>query len=253
MKLLTFFSPDAPEIGLGELSRLAEFDKAATRRFLVALSQHAFIEQNPETRKYRLGPAFLRYARTREITSPLASIVQPILKNLVATVGETAHCSIATDSYMMTIGYVEAPRPTRIAIDTDQPLPFHATASGRCYLAFGAKAVVERYLKSGQLTKHTSRTVTSVKLLRTIIAEIRELGYSVCDRTFDEEVVGIAAPIIDAGGLAIGAIAVASLPTRLDEQAKTAIAGHIMKAADAIRYGLGGLPDSHPCKGNTQP
>ena len=69
--VLDQFSMENTEIGLSELSRLASLDKAATRRLLVALSKHGFIEQSADTRKYRLGHGFLRLARIREATVPI--------------------------------------------------------------------------------------------------------------------------------------------------------------------------------------
>jgi len=56
MHLLNRFSIEQTEIGLSELARLADLDKAATRRLLVALAKHGYIEQSADTRKYRLGP-----------------------------------------------------------------------------------------------------------------------------------------------------------------------------------------------------
>ena len=74
--VLDQFSLTRTEIGLSELSRMAGLDKAATRRLLVAMSKHGFIEQSAETRKYRLGHGFLRLARIREATVPVTQAAQ---------------------------------------------------------------------------------------------------------------------------------------------------------------------------------
>ena len=56
--VLDQFTVERKEIGLSELARLINNDKAATRRLLLALSKHELIEQDEETRKYRLGKGF---------------------------------------------------------------------------------------------------------------------------------------------------------------------------------------------------
>ena len=163
MTLLAFFSPAEPEIGLSELARLASFDKAATRRFLVALAKHGFIEQNGENRKYRLGSAFLRFARIREASLPFTSIVQPVLEKLAAETGETAHASLLAGDSLSTIGIAVPQRATRVYIDPSQPLPLHATASGLACLAFGDPQWTAAMLGKGKLPRHTARTTTSLK------------------------------------------------------------------------------------------
>src|SRR6201996_6304158 len=60
LSLLDHFDASAPEIGLVDMARLSSLDKATTRRLLVALSVKGFIEQDPLTRRYRLGAALIR-------------------------------------------------------------------------------------------------------------------------------------------------------------------------------------------------
>lgn len=105
LSVLDQFSLEKTEIGLSELSRMAGLDKAATRRLLLALAKHGFIEQVAETRKYRLGHGFLRLARIREATVPLARAAQEVADWLVEQTGETAHVSIPGKTGMTTVAH----------------------------------------------------------------------------------------------------------------------------------------------------
>lgn len=240
MKLLGYFSVTEPEIGLSELARLASFDKAATRRFLVALGNHGFIEQDSDTRKYRLGPAFLRLARIREATRPLARMVQRALDELSRTTGETAHGSMLSGEHLSIIGVAEPQRPTRVSVDASQPLPLHATASGLACLAFLDEDTVRQILAGTSLRKHTDHTCASKRELKALLAATRERGYSMAVRTFDEEVISIAAPIFDATGIAIGALSVASIASRFGKESERRIARHVLKAAADVTEATGG-------------
>lgn len=240
MKLLGYFSVAEPEFGLSELARLASFDKAATRRFLVALANHGFIEQDGNTRKYRLGPAFLRLARIRETTHPLAKMVQRALDELSQATGETAHGSTFSGEYLSIIGVAEPQRPTRVSVDASQPLPLHATASGLACLAFLDEETARHILAGTSLHKHTDYTCVSKRELKTVIAETRARGYSMAVRTFDDEVVSVAAPIFSATGTAIGAISVASIASRFSKESERRIARAVMKSAADVSEATGG-------------
>ncbi len=247
MTLLSFFSPAEPEIGLSELARLASFDKAATRRFLVALSKHGFIEQNGENRKYRLGSAFLRFARIREATLPFTSIVQPVLDKLATATGETAHASLLAGDSLSTIGIAEPQRATRVYINPSQPLPLHATASGLACLAFGDLEWAEAVLGKGKLPRHTARTTTSLKDLRHLLQETRKRGFGRAERSFEDEVIGTAAPIFDWAGKPLGAIAVASMASRFSKELERDIVQQVLAASLTVTRATGGEP--HPAVG----
>ena len=62
LSLLDHFSNEQTEIGLSAFARLAGYDKSAVLRMLSALGRAGFVEQDPQSRKYRLGGAFLRFA-----------------------------------------------------------------------------------------------------------------------------------------------------------------------------------------------
>ncbi|MGQ0683939.1 IclR family transcriptional regulator [Bradyrhizobium sp.] len=240
MKLLGYFSAAEPEIGLSELARLASFDKAATRRFLVALASHGLIEQDGNTRKYRLGPAFLRLARIREATRPLARTVQQALDGLSEVTGETAHGSMLSGEQLSIIGVAEPQRPTRVSVDASQPLPLHATASGLACLAFLGEEAARQIIGTAPLRKHTDHTCASKRDLKVLLGETRERGYSMAVRTFDDEVISIAAPIFDATGTAIGALSVASIASRFSKESERNIARHVLKAAAGVSEATGG-------------
>lgn len=147
MRLLSYFTPSQPEIGLSELARLAEMDKATTRRILMALNKHHFIEQNQITKAYRLGSGFLHLARVREATTPITAIASQTVDWLCDTTRETAHASVASPNALITIAHKEPHRGTVVMIDPTEPLPFHATASGIVFMAFNDTNFCENVLK----------------------------------------------------------------------------------------------------------
>ena len=82
LDLLTHFSAARPEIGLSQFVRLSGRDKATVHRHLTELEANGYLEQNPVSRAYRLGPALLRLAAVREAASPTRDLLRPIVADL---------------------------------------------------------------------------------------------------------------------------------------------------------------------------
>jgi DNA-binding IclR family transcriptional regulator len=244
MKLLDHFSVSRPELGLSELARLCGFDKAATRRFLVALSNHGFIEQNPETRKYRLGPGFIRLARIREAMFPVAEITQPIVNRLTKQSGETAHVGVAGTGALTTIAYCEPKRGTIVHIDPGEALPYHATASGIVYLGFSSQAFRDRQLAK-PLPAFAKGTVIDRAAVLKQAERAYEHGFQVSESSFEDEVSGVAVPFFDASGDIAGTIAIASPSSRLNTDRIAAFKVLLLQASEQVTKAFGGTLHPH--------
>ncbi len=240
MRLLSYFTPSQPEIGLSELARLAEMDKATTRRILMALNKHHFIEQNQITKAYRLGSGFLHLARVREATTPITAIASQTVDWLCDTTRETAHASVASPNALITIAHKEPHRGTVVMIDPTEPLPFHATASGIVFMAFNDTNFCENVLKK-QLGKYTSHTETDPVVLRQRIQQARQDGFYLNEHGFESDVAGLAAPYFNADGTAAGAIAVAMPTTRKTDELVKMVTKRVAAASARITTAIGGV------------
>ena len=82
----------------------------------------------------------------------------------------------------------------------------------------------------------------SGKALRAAIEAARHNGFALASRVFEDEVIGIAAPLFDSAGLAMGTIAVASLASRFTGKTKLEIAAKVLTAAIHVTRAMGGEP-----------
>jgi len=239
--LLGFFSEGRPAIGLSEITRLSGFNKATTRRLLLALEKHGFVEQDAKTRAYRLGPGLLRLARVREAVSPVQAIVRPILEDLVSRIGETAHFSLYAGGSLATIGLVESTKSNRVMLERGEAIPLHATASGMAFMAFARPEIVNVAL-SKILTGHTAHTTTDAQELRKYLRSVRKTGVAVAKSTYEDGVCGIAAPVPGQDGFARGAVAVALPVPRAKRNVIAAIQPEVRRAAAEITTAMGVVP-----------
>ncbi|MFT6091731.1 MAG: DNA-binding IclR family transcriptional regulator [Akkermansiaceae bacterium] len=238
LQLLSHFSATSPEIGLSALCRLAKRDKATTHRHLQALEEVGFVEQNPLTRQYRLGPALLQLAQTREMTVPRKEIALPILKRLADQTGETTHASILSGTTVFALASCESTQhSTRVVIDLDR-FPLHATASGLSTLAFGPDELMAVAAKN--LKAFTDHTINSVESLEEMVQSVREAGFGRTIRSFEHEVSSLAAPVFDETGNLAGAVSVACVATRFSPDLERNCQEHLITASRDLTRGWGG-------------
>lgn len=239
-ELLSFFSETESEFGLSELSRRADFDKATTRRLLLALAKHGHIEQNPDNRCYRIGPGVLRLARVREATIPMLAIVEPVLAELSEATGETSHFSLLSGHNLHTVAKIESSRSNRVHMAQGEPLPLHATASGLCVLAFSGEDLRSSAVRRG-FHAHTAETPSTPAELEVILAEARSDGFVINRGFYERDVCSIAVPVMDHAGKAIGAIAVAAPSTRFARAEQKKMKAALIDAAAKIHSMTGAL------------
>lgn len=238
IELLSHFSVRRPELGLSQLCRLAKRDKATTYRHLTALEALGFLEQNPVTKAYRIGPAVLHLADIREATVPRRDGAMVPLRLLAEQTGETAHVSVLSGVVLHAMAHSESTRHSTRAVIDLQTLPLHATASGICLLAFGSDEL--RHAALSNLTPFTQNTPTSEQRLDAAIAAAKAGGFGESDRAFEDEIYSLAAPVYDRTGEIAGAVAVASVASRITPDAALAIKKGLAQAAHDISHNWGG-------------
>jgi len=243
LELLAFFSPARPEIGLSQLCKLAHRDKATTYRHLQALEETGFVEQNPLTKRYRLGPALLQLAQIREKTVPRKVGAETAIMELAEVTGETSHVSVLSGTSVYPLTSCESPRHAIRAIIDIQTYSLHATASGLCALAFGPAELIDVAQKN--LQAFTPNTATTVDELMQEVQATRERGLSCANQCYEAGVCSLSAPLFDQTGLFAGAVSVASVAARYTPELERCIHEQLVLASRRITRSWGGItPDN---------
>ena len=240
LSLLDHFTQQRPEIGLSDLARLSGLNKATAYRLLTELQAAGFVEQAAAGRAYRLGPEVLRLAALREAAVPILSASRPVLEHVSRVTGETAHLSLVRGARLTALTHVYSPQhATRVMMDDAEILPFHATGSGLAVLAFAAEEFVETVL-AGPLAAFTEATQTDPTQLRAALGHVRRSGIAEAVGGFERDVHSRAAPVFDATGAPLGALAVAAPVARMTSQARALIRAELARAARDLTRSLGG-------------
>lgn len=243
LELLALFTPTRPEIGLSQLCRLAGRDKATTYRHLQAMEAALFVEKNPLTKAYRLGPAVLHLSAVREQTVPRKEAASAALEKLAEQTGETAHVSLLSGRTVHFLASCESQMHATRAIIDLAIFPLHATASGIAALAFGPAELIDEAL--GNLKAFTPATPTTEDALRNVVEEARRTGFGRSMKSFEEEIHSISAPIFDSSGLYAGSVSVAAVAVRFDSQLERIMMERLIEASRQITLSWGGTVPSH--------
>jgi len=234
------FSQNHSEIGLTEFKQLSGFDKGTTHRYLQSLKSLGFLEQNSETKTYRLGPAIMRLAVIREHTFPMAKIAALHVDELAVKTGELVHASLPTEKGMSSLHHRDGGiSGTRVGFDTSEVLPFHATSSGIAMLAFGPGQLLEELPKT-KLEKFTDETEVDIDTVQEIVAVARNLGYSHMNQSYEAEVCSLALPFFSGGEYAAGTLAIATPNSRMSDGDKKALLMPLIETSRKVSTDLGG-------------
>jgi DNA-binding IclR family transcriptional regulator len=247
LSLMQLFNRTRRETGLSDLARLAGMNKATTLRLLRELESHGLMEQNAETRAYRLGPGLLRLAALREVTVPMRRIVEPFVDRLAAESGETTHLGLMQGDRLVAYAHAySTAHATRVMMDDIDVLEFHATGSGLAVLAFSPPEFQNRVL-GAPLKGFTPATMTDASVVRAAIANFRLTGVADSLGGVEEDVHSHAAPIFDTSRAPIGAITVAAPASRITPTRSAELAAMVRTAGAEITAAIGGEePDGYP-------
>jgi DNA-binding IclR family transcriptional regulator len=239
--VMRLFSEARPLLGLTDVTRLSGFDKATAYRLLTSLVKHGMLEQDASTKQYMLGAALLNLARIREVSFPTTRFVDEELAALVNDTGETCHVCWRTSDGLAPLSVIESAKANRVSSGLSTLLPYHATASGFVVLAFSTE-VRRRKVLSGPFTRHTARTPKTKAEVSQLVEQAGSRGFAIADQTYEDEVLGVAAPLFNGASEAAGAIATVIPSHRANPDVVEETARAVVGAALRLTRRLGHQP-----------
>jgi DNA-binding IclR family transcriptional regulator len=230
-----------PSLGVTDLARRTLLLPSDVHRILASLKQFGYIEQDPETKRYRVGHGLLRLGLTAFQQNVLHSNGGPVLTRLSKRLEANTHLAMF-DQYeceVFLIDQVDLPYKPLFEARLGATANIHSTALGKTIMATLDRETIVRTLKRNGLKKTTGRTITTLEALEAEFQMIRQRGYAL-DR--EENVEGaccIASAVRDCSGAAIGAISASMEASRFYNSSQSRLASHVTAAATELSSALG--------------
>lgn len=197
----------ARRLSLSEVASRLELPPSTAHGILKTLQAHGMVVQDRDSNRYQLGPAVLKLGNVYLDTLELRSRAVTWSEELARRSGHAVRTGVLTFDEVVIIHHEPRPDGSRQMPEVGIVIPAHASALGKALLAFLPEQVDE-LIAGGKLRSMTSETLIDPAVLRSQLAEVAKEALA----TEREEAVlgeaGIAAPIFDASGVAVGAIGI---------------------------------------------
>lgn len=242
LELLKIFSGVESELSLAEVSRCVNLNRSTTFRLLVTLQALGYLEQNPETRRYRLGVTCLELGSVFLNQSDMRKEALPILNGLRDEYKETVHLARLAGSEVVYLERLEGLLPIGImGSRVGGRAPAHCTGLGKAMLAYLPESEIRQLYAESGLPRFTPTTITDLTELLRELASIRERGYAMDNEEHEPDVKCVAVPIWNYRQKVVGAISVAGPAGRIGRAiAEKGLVAKVKQASQAISSRLAG-------------
>ncbi len=235
LEILLAFTPYNQELGTGEIGQRLGLHKATASRILRTLADKGFLQQDPESRKFRLGPAASDIGRAYNngLNSNLVLMAKPYIDELRDTLKETVVLEVLSGEQTVMAYVAEGPQRVRIAGTVGDRLPAHAAAGAKAILAFSPPETVKRLIGGG-LQRFTPRTITDAKAYTRELERMRRQGFSLDREEIDVGINAVGAPVFSSEDRAVAAVVVAGPAQRITGTADSPVVRKVKETAVSI-------------------
>lgn len=221
-----------------EITEKMDLPKQTVHRLCRTLEREGFLTRDMDSRRYQparrlrdLGAGLLSHSR-RHIAR------HQILTDVSRRVGETVNFAVPDDAGMSYVDRVETGWAFRIQLPIGTQVPFHCTASGKCFLASLAPRPRKAMVDALRLDPLTAQTHASAESLLADLVRIAERGYALDEEEFMDGMAAIAVPVVNAAGQFVAALACHGPTPRFSVEAAVSHCAFLREAAARLSRAL---------------
>lgn len=237
LTLLELLSSNNDGYMITEISEKLELPISTVHRILSSLKKHNYIEQDEETKKYKLGLNVLNLAVNLLNNNDVRAISRKHIKKISMKYNNLVFLTLMQNDVAICIDTVESSGNMNFYVKIGSEMPINATASAQAIAAYMKENEVNEILEKQYSKKYTSRTLTEVESVKKKLKQIRETGYAICDEELETGTVAISVPIRDFSKKVIGSITMVEIKLDTSIQEKKII--DLKETAKVISCALG--------------
>ena len=210
LAILSAFRSGRPLLGVSDLSREVGLSRSTAHRYIATLAGLGYLQQDPPTRKYRLGPRVLDLGFSAINSMDLREVAAPHLQALSDETGHTVNMAVLDGADIV---YIERCRTSQrgqrdidLNLHIGSRLPAYCTSMGKVLLAHLEPAEQRAALKQVRFTERGPNTVTEKDELLHELRRVRTAGLAVNNEELAYGLRSIAAPVRRQTGETVAAI-----------------------------------------------
>ena len=216
------------------LAKATGLTAATTHRLLQSLAAERIVEQDAQSKLYRLSIDFFTLAARAGDSMDLRALCRPSLLRLCASLGDTIFLLVRSGFDAVCLDRTEGPFPIRsFTGDIGGRVALGVGQGGMAILALLPEAEREEVIRFN-LPRVREVGVLDEVYLRTEIERVRQLGYAGRNTGLLEGMAGVAVPVIDREGRAVAALSVGTISSRLSPDRLPTVVELLKREAVAI-------------------
>lgn len=210
LAVLSSFNSDRPLIGVSDLSRELDLSRSTAHRYIATLARLGYLQQDPDSKRYRLGPRVLDLGFSAINSMGVRDIAAPHLRQLSDETQRTVNLAILDGTDVVYIERCRTAQQGQSEIDLNlhvgSRLPAYCTAMGKAILAFVPEERLEQIIEHIDFAPRGPNTLTDPRAFRAELDKIRTSGIAVNDEELAYGLRSIAAPIHSSSGEVLAAL-----------------------------------------------
>ena len=241
VKLLACLAEADGDVSIKSLCQSLNLPASTVHRLLGLLAKEGIVERAPSRAMYGPGLEFIRIGSLVAAKVQITDLARPIMRALVKESDETCVLLryVPSSRKVMALHAEYSSHPLRYQIDMYQPHSLLWGATGRAVLAFLPEAEIEAALEDNDRSPGSGDRLPAKATLMKELRGIRERGYALTQGQKIEGAVGMAAPLFNSEGSAIGCLSITVPKARFSQKALAKLAGLLLASTAKLNRGLG--------------
>ncbi len=227
---------DAPIEGarVTKIAKMIGLTQGTTHRLLQSLIVEGAVEQDSNSKMYRLGIDLFTIAARAGNAWDLRSLCRPALLRLSASLGDTLFLLVRAKLDAVCVDRIDGDFPIRsFTGDIGGRVAFGVGQAAMAILAFLPEDERDEVIRYNLPRIHEFGVFDEV-FLRAEVVRIRESGYSALSAGLLDGMAGLAVPIFDSRGQVVAAISIGTLTNRLNAERLPIVVQMLKREAEAI-------------------
>lgn len=199
---------------LTDLAAMSGLSRPTVHRLLKVLIDESAVEQDADSRRYRIGPEMLLLGLARGSGFPIRAVADPMLRALSQQVGDTVFLSVRHGADSVCIARHLGHHAIQVlSIDVGARRPLGASVSGVVLLA-ALGAADSRATTLANAARLQRLGLDPVQVLKRAQAA-RTTRHAYAEHGVMKGTSALAVPVLDAAGQVVAAISIAAMAERL--------------------------------------
>jgi DNA-binding IclR family transcriptional regulator len=221
-----------------ELTKATRLSRPTVHRILQSLLAAGFVEQNAETRRYRLGLALHRLGLAAPSPIDAVADLRPLLEGLAQRTGDTAYLMMRQGDEVLCLARAVGATPIQtLLIEVGAYRPLGTTIAGITMLAALDDREIEAILKRTATAMKGYRNATP-GYVRRQIANVRRDDYCFSEGVLIQGTTGLSAAVSASAGPPYLAVSLSAISTRMPRCAVKALVKELMRTCTEMAHVL---------------